>query len=305
MIESTEYILVGLGDRLCVKFENIAKKHNTTPQTVLKNYALDYIVSDGHPEKVNRTRPDLVLPLSQHKLDSSGSNSIIENENAGSKYVFYVDNMNILSKKYAQSKDTDECFSIIPYHDKEAILGWTKNHLDLSKNTEIPFDLAMQKLREEIEWRVKYYEVKVTEQRVLELVLMLAEGDNFAYWIEAPEDRILRYVREGKYYEAKRIIQELQDREMELRFQVRRKEQKTDEYEASLYKEYQVGTTVYHPVYGEGTITKFDGRLLDVQFDQKEASFVTPTCIETGIIRLGKNMGDTVEEKDVLSDSLE
>lgn len=286
MVEATEYIIVGLGDRLCTKFECIAKKHNTSPQMVLKNYALDYIVSDGHPEKVGKTRPNLVYPVSQHKQNSSVTEADNGAEKTNCDYVFYVDNRNIISKRIAHSKDTDECLSIIPFHDKEARLGWTKNHLDLSKNTEIPFDVAMQKLREEVEWRVKYYEVKVTEQRVMELVLMLAEGDNFEYWIEAPEDRILRYVREGKYYEAKRIIQELQDREMELRFQVRRKERKKDEYEASLYKEYQVGTTVYHPVYGKGTVSKFDGRMLSVQFDQKKASFVMPTCIEDGFIRL-------------------
>lgn len=34
------------------KFASITNKHHTTPNEVLREFVMDYIVSDGHPEQV-------------------------------------------------------------------------------------------------------------------------------------------------------------------------------------------------------------------------------------------------------------
>lgn len=45
-----------VGDNL-EKFYKIAEKNGTSGDVVLKNFILDYVVSDGRPEKVSGSQP--------------------------------------------------------------------------------------------------------------------------------------------------------------------------------------------------------------------------------------------------------
>ena len=39
------------------KFEHIAEKNNTNPEIIINDFIKDYVVSDGHPEKVTNCWP--------------------------------------------------------------------------------------------------------------------------------------------------------------------------------------------------------------------------------------------------------
>ena len=50
-------IEIDLGTELMKKLEAVTEKNGITPESLLHNFVLDYIVSGGHPEQVGDRRP--------------------------------------------------------------------------------------------------------------------------------------------------------------------------------------------------------------------------------------------------------
>ena len=96
-----------------------------------------------------------------------------------SNYVFYDNNSSVIKK----NKQTNECFFLFPYDNKEGMLGWLRYPYDLSSHIEISEDVAKMRIRKEIEWLSDYCGKTLPEQSMQRLVhdILVGEWERFYF----------------------------------------------------------------------------------------------------------------------------
>ena len=98
------------------------------------------------------------------------------------KYIFYED----VKKRWLGklNTQTNEFFRLVPWHDRTPSIGWCISVFDPDCYIKLSKDESKRKLRDEILYSVGYSNNTLTEQRMMELVEMLAEGEYYLYVLE-------------------------------------------------------------------------------------------------------------------------